>query len=65
MEETIHGDNQASSSPTKPTPGVERTVDILMEGAKPAESAPAPELSEAAMNLAAELQAAKPKIKGL
>jgi len=36
-----------------------------MEGAKPAESAPAPELSEAAMNLAAELQAAKPKIKGL
>lgn len=43
--------------PTDPPPSVERTMDTLIDGARPSDgSPPSPELTEAAMHIAAELK---------
>lgn len=56
MTEIQQPDLQIPISPTAPTPGVDRTMDILI-GTKKPDSPLAPELIEAAMKLAAELKA--------
>lgn len=56
MPETPRDDPQMPTSPTAPTPGVERPMDILIGVKKPG-SPSATELIEAAMKLAAEHKA--------